>query len=134
MSSGGFKDTAIRVSSAASNVLLDACSAANNIGDSTSAITTIGVMAVGDIVSLHTTGSAANFELARIFAINGSVITWEEPLKVAHANGDSVINAGDAFNVWLPGGDVWELCFLNNSGQALVVQIDAIEYRSDTIS
>lgn len=105
-----------------------------SIGDATTAFASVTGWSVGDIVCMHTTGTNGNLEWGRIFAISGTTVTWEEPLKSAHASGELAINGSDMFSVWLPGGDIWEICCANNSGQGLAFQVDAIVYASDTIN
>lgn len=51
---------------------------------------------------------------------------------VTHNASDVVTNGADVGNIWLPGGDVWRLTPVNNSGQTLIMACYAEVYASDT--
>lgn len=51
---------------------------------------------------------------------------------IAHNSGDVVTNGADCGTIWLPGGDIWKITPINNSGQTLVFAADAEIYASDT--
>lgn len=52
--------------------------------------------------------------------------------KVAHNNGDTICNGADVMTVWVPGGDIWDITPENNSGQTVVIGIEAEVHTSDT--
>ncbi len=52
--------------------------------------------------------------------------------KVTHNASDVVTNGADVGSVWLPGGDVWYLTPVNNSGQTCIMACYAEVYSSDT--
>lgn len=109
---------------------------ATSIGASSYTATTIGTIAVGDWVCLHSPDSNANrVEFTRVFSLSGSVITPEFDLAAAHNNSDALTTGADVFaDFWLPGGDVYEIRPLNNSGQDLLFALYAAVDNGDTSS
>jgi hypothetical protein len=90
--------------------------------------------AVGDILCLHSDDSTASrVEFSRVHSISSNTITPEFDVAIAHNNADRVTTQADAFiNFWLPGGDVYEIRPLNNSGQDLVFALFAAVDNGDT--
>lgn len=89
---------------------------------------------VGDILCLHSDDTSANrVEFSRVHSISSNTITPEFDVAVAHNSADRVTTGADAFtNVWLPGGDVYEIRPLNNSGQDLLFALYAAVDNGDT--
>lgn len=99
-------------------------SASASIGDGTITVTSATSFAVGDTLCLSG-ASAARTEFCRIASISGTTFTLERNLRVAHDSGDGVRTLSDVFTQWIPGGDIYEIRSINNSGQSLLFQIDA---------
>jgi hypothetical protein len=51
---------------------------------------------------------------------------------ISHSASDVVVNGADVGSVWLPGGDIWRITPVNNSGQTVCMAVDAVRYASDT--
>ena len=119
------------VSSTAAGSAATTTSAGNSIGDTTVSVTSATGIAVGDCFCLSTSGGL-RIEFGRVAALSGTTITLEEPLKLAHTSGDDFVTGADVFRAWIPGGDVYRLRAVNNSGQSLVMALDAAVYASDT--
>lgn len=88
--------------------------------------------AAGDVACLQLAG--ARCEFVRAMDLTTATITIDRSggFRVAHNAGDVVTNGADAFQVWLPGGDIWEITPVNNSGQTVVISVEAVTYASDT--
>jgi hypothetical protein len=99
-------------------------SGAQSIGDATIGVASAVGFAVGDTLCLSG-ASAVRVEFSRIVAISGSVFTLERPLRLAHNSGDAVRSLADIYTQWIPGGDIYEIRCINNSGQDLLFAIDA---------
>lgn len=111
--------------------------ATNNrvIGDVDLIVSSATSLAVGDIVCFTDTATTVvRYEMNRIFSISGTTITMERPFRVAHNIGDIMTNLSDVQTVWLPGGDIYEIRCLNNSGYGLVFAVDALVDSGDTIT
>lgn len=88
---------------------------------------------VGDVLCLHSDdGNANRVEFSRVHSISSNTITPEFAALIAHNNADRVTTQGDVFVTWLPGGDVYEIRPLNNSGQDLVFALYAAVDNGDT--
>lgn len=116
----------IAVASAATTVSSGGASGTNTV-----TVTSATGFAVGDVIALWATGPA-RVEFARIASISGSVLTVEENFRTSHSAGDNVVSGADVFFTWIPGGDVYSLGYVNNSGQGLVFQLDAAVDNGDT--
>ncbi len=117
---------------AAQNTTLNGAVAVN---DTTIVLTSASGFAVGDVLCLHSDDTSGNrIEFVRIVSISSNTLTLEEPIKVAHTSGDRVNSMADCFSVWLPGGDIWEIRAINNSGQGMIFVAYAEVYASDTIA
>lgn len=110
-------------------------STASAIGDSAVVLTAIGTFAIGDTICLHSDDTSANrVEFARITNIATNTITVERPFRTAHSIGDRVTNLADVRQVYIPGGDIYEIRCINTSGQAIVFAVDAVTDNGDTIT
>jgi hypothetical protein len=124
-------DAVSQSGAAISNTLASAAA----INDETITLTSAASFAVGDTICMHSDDSAANrVEFARIVAISGNVLTLERGVRIAHNSGDRVTTMADAFPVYIPGGDIYGIRCINNSGQALVFAVDAAIDESETIT
>ena len=90
--------------------------------------------AAGDICCAQLAGARCEF-----FAITSLVtatITVDRSggFRTTHNPSDVVTNGADVFSVWIPGCDIWEITPINNSGQTVVMALDAATYASDTIT
>lgn len=104
-------------------------------GSDTVTLTSATGFAVGDTICLHSDDTSANrVEFARVVSISSNTLTVERNFRTSHNANDRVTSLADVFEVWLPGGDIYEIRCINNSGQALVFVVDAIEYASDTVA
>ena len=99
-------------------------SGAQSIGDTTITVASATSFAVGDTLCLSG-ASAARVEFCRIVAIASAVFTLERPLRLAHNSGDAVRSLSDVYTQYIPGGDIYEIRCINNSGQDLLFAIDA---------
>ncbi len=91
--------------------------------------------AVGDTICLASDDSSANrVEFARIVAIATNTLTLERAFRTTHNAADRVTTQAEVFEVFLPGGDIYEITAVNNSGQDLIFAVDAIIDNGDTIT
>lgn len=109
--------------------------AAVNAGDTSFTLTSVTNISIGDVLFLGHS-SAANYELVRVKSISGSVVTVEEPITYAHANGSLVTDQAEMY---------FPVCDLNaykrvravadnsNSGQGIKVQVTMITHDSHTV-
>jgi hypothetical protein len=110
-------------------------STAAAIGDQTVVLAAIGTFAIGDTICLHSDDTNANrVEFARIINIASTTITVERPFRTAHSGGDRVTNLADVRQVYIPGGDIYEIRCINTSGQSIVFAVDAVTDNGDTIT
>ncbi len=124
-------DAISQTAAAQSNTL----SAAASIGDGTCVLTSATGFAVGDTICLHSDDTAASrVEFARIVAIATNTLTLERGFRSAHNSGDRVTSLADVSSIWLPGGDLYEIRCINNSGQGIVFAVDALIDNGDTIT
>ena len=108
---------------------------AANIGDGTIVVASATGMVTGDSLCLHSDDTNANrVEFARIVGTAGTTLTLERPLRIAHNNLDRVTTIPDVRQIWLPGGDHYEIRCINNSGQSLLFAIDAVTDEGETIT
>lgn len=104
-----------------------------SIADATYVLTSATSFAVGDVLCLHSDDSSANrVEFSRVASISSNTITPEFAVSVAHNSADRVTTQADVFARWLPGGDVYEIRAINNSGQDLLFALDACVDNGDT--
>jgi len=80
--------------------------------------------------------SGARVEFFQITDLATATITIDRSggFRTTHNASDVVTNGADVFTVWIPGGDIWEITPVNNSGQTVVMAVDAAVYASDTIA
>ncbi len=110
-------------------------STASAIGDQTVVLAAIGTFAIGDTICLHSDDTNANrVEFARIINIASTTITVERPFRTAHSIGDRVTNLADVRQVYIPGGDIYEIRCINTSGQSIVFAVDAMIDEGETIT
>jgi len=114
-------------------------STASAIGDQTVVLAAIGTFAIGDTICLHSEGGTGAYtpdrvEFARIINIATNTITVERPFRTAHSIGDRVTNLADVRQVYIPGGDIYEIRCINTSGQSIVFAVDAVTDNGDTIT
>lgn len=85
---------------------------------------------------LHSDDTNANrVEFVRLIDLTTNTIAVDRNFKVSHNASDRITNGADVSGpIWLPGGDVYEIGAVNNSGQSLVFQVLAQTYDSDTIT
>ena len=89
------------------------------------------IFAVGDVICIAP-ATADRMSWNRIVSISSNVLTLEAPLKVAANSADGVTTMGDVIPVWLPGGDVYSLTCINNSGQSVAFKVLAQVLASET--
>lgn len=79
--------------------------------------------------------AGARCEFFKVLDVTGAVVTIDNTagFKVSHNASDVVTNGANIFSVTIPGGDIWEFIPLNNSGQTVIMSLDAIVYNGDTI-
>jgi hypothetical protein len=112
---------------------------ASVVGASTLALASGTGFVIGDTICLHSEGVNAytpdRVEFNRIIAIpTANSITVERPFRSEHNVGDRVTNLADVRSYPIPGGDIYEITCINNSGQAMVFAVDALEMPGDTIT
>lgn len=78
--------------------------------------------------------AAARAEWFQIDNLTTATITIDDSagFKVTHNASDVVTNGADCGAIWLPGGDLWYLTPVNNSGQTLIMAGYSETYASDT--
>jgi hypothetical protein len=78
--------------------------------------------------------AGARCEFFQITDLTTATITIDRSggFRTSHNASDVVTNGADVFSVWIPGGDIWEITPVNNSGQTVVMAVDAAVYASDT--
>lgn len=78
--------------------------------------------------------SGARCEFFQICNLTTATITVDRSggFRVTHNASDVVTNGADVGTRWLPGGDIWEITPVNNSGQTVVMWVEAAVYASDT--
>lgn len=82
--------------------------------------------AAGQNVLLQLAGERAEFVTITDATSNVLTIDRSTGFRVGHNASDRVTNGADVFEIYLPGGDIWELTPVNNSGQTLIFAVDAI--------
>jgi hypothetical protein len=108
---------------------------ASIISDQTVILTAIGFFAIGDTICLHSDDTnASRVEFARIINIASTTITVERPFRTAHSLTDRVTNLADVRQVYIPGGDIYEIRCINTSGQSIVFAVDAMIDEGETIT
>jgi hypothetical protein len=108
---------------------------ASAVGDGSVALASATGFAIGDTICLHSDDTNANrVEFARIVNIATNTITVERNFRSAHQVGDRVTSLADVRQLYIPGGDIYEIRAINNSGQAMVFAVDALEMPGDTIT
>ena len=82
----------------------------------------------------HSSTDAARAEWFSIDNLTTATITIDDSngFLITHNSSDIVTNGADVGSVWIPGGDVWSITPINNSGQAVIMAVDAAVYASDT--
>lgn len=104
-----------------------------SISDTTYVLTSAASFAVGDVLCLHSDDTSANrVEFSRVASISSNTITPEFAVSLAHNSADRVTTQGEVHVRWLPGGDVYEIRAINNSGQDLVFALDVAVDNGDT--
>lgn len=85
---------------------------------------------------LHSDDTNANrVEFVKITDLTTATIAVDRVFLVSHNASDRVTNQADVgAPIWLPGGDIYEITPVNNSGQSLVFHCLAATYDSDTIT
>jgi hypothetical protein len=107
-------------------------SAGASAGASTISVTSATGFAVGDTLCLSVSGGA-RLQFCRIASISGTTFTLERNLRIASNSGDTVANLSDARRLYIPGGDIYEIRTINNSGLDLVFAVEAIVDEGETI-
>ena len=108
---------------------------ASAVGDGTVILASATGFAIGDTICLHSDDTnASRVEFARIVNIATNTITVERNFRSAHSVGDRVTSLADVRQLYIPGGDIYEIRAINNSGQAMVFAVDALEMPGDTIT
>jgi len=124
-------DVVSQIAAAQSNTL----SAGTSIGDGSITLTSATGFAIGDSICLHSDDTNANrVEFARIVNIATNTLTLERNLRVAHNSGDRVTSLADVRQIWIPGGEQYEIRCINNSGQSIVFAVDMVVDNGDTIT
>lgn len=88
--------------------------------------------AAGNVCLAQLSGARAEF--FTIDNLTTATITIDDSagFLVTHNASDVVTNGADCGTIWLPGGDIWRITPVNNSGQTVVMAVDAAVYASDT--
>jgi hypothetical protein len=110
--------------------------AQSNSGTNTVTVTANTGFAVGDVVCFSES-TGARIQWNRIALIGGTsnlTFTLEFPLHINANNGDTISNLADVRQVYLPGGDVYEIRPVNYSGLDEVFCIEAIIDNGETIT
>ena len=124
-------DMYCQIAAAISNTVASGGSSGTNTVTLTSATS----YAVGDVICLHSDDSNANrVEWARIVSISSNTLTVEYNFATSHNANDRVTTMGECFEMWLPGGDIYEIKAVNNSGYDLLFALDAIVDEGDTVT
>jgi hypothetical protein len=78
--------------------------------------------------------AGARCESFSISNLTSATITIDDAngFKIAHNASDVVTNGTDAGGYFIPGGDLWYIQPINNSGQTVIMQMYAETYVSDT--
>lgn len=78
--------------------------------------------------------AGARCEFFQITNLTTATITIDRSggFRTTHNASDVVTNGADVFSIWIPGGDIWEITPVNNSGQTVIMRLDAAVYASDT--
>lgn len=89
-------------------------------------------MVAGQVLCANLTGS--RIEFFQIDNLTTATVTIDDSngFKITHNASDVVTNGADCGTVWLPGGDIWNITPVNNSGQTLIMAAYAEVYASDT--
>lgn len=84
--------------------------------------------------TLCANSSGARVEFFTIDNLTTATVTIDDSagFLITHNASDAVTNGADCGVVWIPGGDVWRITPVNNSGQTLVMACYAEVYASDT--
>ncbi len=77
---------------------------------------------------------ATRAEWFQITDLATATITVDRAFRVSHSASDIVTWGADVGVVPLPGGDVWDITPVNNSGQAVIMAVDAAVFPSDTVT
>jgi hypothetical protein len=102
-------------------------------GTATVTLTSATSFAVGDFICLHSDDANANrVEFARIVSISSNTLTVEFNFATSHNAADRVTTMSENYEIVIPGGDIYEIRAVNNSGQDLVFALDAIIDPGDT--
>ena len=102
-------------------------------GTNTVTVSSVTGLTVGDTICLHS-AAAERVEFARIFSIAGLVLTVEKNFRVSHNATDIVTNLADDRQMFIPGGDIYEITCHNNSGQSILFEVYATTDNGDTIT
>jgi hypothetical protein len=107
---------------------------ASNSGTTTIVLTTATGFAAGQTICMNSSGS--RIEFCQVDDLTTSTLTIDRStgFRLTHNSGDTITWGADVGAVWIPGGDIWEITPVNNSGQTLIMGVDAITYASDTIT
>lgn len=124
-------DVVSQIATAQSNTL----SAAANLGDGSITLTSATGFAIGDTICLHSDDSnAQRVEFARIVNIATNTLTLERNLRITHNSTDRVTSLADVRQIWIPGGEQYEIRCINNSGQSVLFAVDMVVDNGDTIT
>lgn len=93
-----------------------------------------GYAAQQTVFTCHSSTDATRAEWFQIDDLSTATITIDRStgFRTSHSASDIVTNGADVATIWIPGGDIWEITPINNSGQALIMAVDAAVYASDT--
>lgn len=89
--------------------------------------------AAGQICCAQLAGARCEFFQITDVSTNTINIDRSGGFRTSHSASDVVTNGADVFSVWIPGGDTYEITPVNNSGQTVIMALDAAVYASDTI-
>jgi flagellar capping protein FliD len=66
---------------------------------------------------------SSRVEFFTVTGQSANVITIDDSngFKIAHTSGDAVADNADVGSIWLPGGDLWYVTPVNNSGQTVIM-------------
>jgi hypothetical protein len=84
-------------------------SGASSAGDQSITLSSATSVTAGDYVCVGE--GTANEEYAQVSKVVTAVVTFSEPLKLAHANSDPFTTKADVWVGWIPGGATYSVVF-----------------------
>lgn len=109
-------------------------SSGGSSGSATMVLASGSGFAAGQVCCAQLSGNRVEF--FRLTDLTSATITIDRSggFRVSHNASDKVTNGADVFSLWIPGGDIWEFTPVNNSGQTVVMGLEAAVYASDNVA